>query len=592
MSHRSSGDGARQRADELRAAFLANRERVRSWVADWYIPEVAWPEVPLVPSPWVVPERDRQRWLEEYVPYLPDYRWSLDAAPRYDGITRVSGSWWFGQGHELDRLEIRTTTVTDPQYLAEKLALGVDAAALHGWSEGDAQPVYEWLLELIGTRPLNHGVRAKNRIGHVLVEATRLRHSRTECDMQVVVTETYTAIDGSPLDESGRPIPRPDPAAAEGVDVHAVYRRGLARWRAGEITHRQLLAELEALRPLRDDQTVDYLLASVHLERGDMATAARVFGAAAPPAPVDPDGLVALMRARGVDAVPLEGDTYLGRGAFSADGRTAVTVLEGRDLGVWATGTGRRRCTLTGHGADVRTVALSADGRVLVSGDEAGHVRVWDTRESSCVQVWHVPVPPGCLTSVAVSGDGLVQVMAANDGSVRVRDGGAEHGLRVLHEASEDYDLLHDVTATLTADDRLVCVFDQYHWQLRVWDLDTGRFRGAMQLNRQFAFSAGGAVALAVTEDERVQVVDLRRQAVDEVGSAAGWGRGWIAVTDDGRRGFDADGSELRIWDLDGNRCSRTVDLGIPDPFFTINGDGSLTLVAHDRRTVFLVSLR
>jgi hypothetical protein len=34
-------------------------------------------------------------------------------------------------------------TAADPPYLAEKLALGVHAAALRGWSEGDVQDVHD-----------------------------------------------------------------------------------------------------------------------------------------------------------------------------------------------------------------------------------------------------------------------------------------------------------------------------------------------------------------------------------------------------------------------------------------------------------------
>jgi WD40 repeat protein len=189
----------------------------------------------------------------------------------------------------------------------------------------------------------------------------------------------------------------------------------------------------------------------------------------------------------------------------SRDKRVAVTVLDGRDLGVWATDSGRRHCSLSGHDAAVRTVALSADGRVLVSGDEAGVVRVWETRDARCVRELSIPVPPGSLTSVSVSADGAVQVMAANDGSARVRANSAEHDLRVLGEASADYDvgleMGADVTATLAADDRLVCVFDQWSWRLRVWDM---------------------------------RLVNFRRQVVHDVGSAAAWGESWLGVSDDG----------------------------------------------------------
>lgn len=42
-----------------------------------------------------------------------------------------------------------------------------------------------------------------------------------------------------------------------------------------------------------------------------------------------------------------------------------------------------------------------------------------------------------------------------------------------------------------------------------MWDLNTGRFHGTIQLNRQFTFSTGGAFALTVTEDRKVRLVNL-----------------------------------------------------------------------------------
>lgn len=107
------------------------------------------------------------------------YDWVLDASPRTDSIAHVQCLWRFRRGH-FELLEITITAVADPQYLAETLALGVDAAGLRGWSEGDTQSVYAWLLNLLNQRPLDHWVRATNRRGHVLVEALRLPHSRTE----------------------------------------------------------------------------------------------------------------------------------------------------------------------------------------------------------------------------------------------------------------------------------------------------------------------------------------------------------------------------------------------------------------------------
>jgi hypothetical protein len=203
MSRRSK----RQNAGELRSRFLANREKVRSWVSGWHCPEIAWPEVPLVPFPGVR-EGDEERWLEHAAPTMPEYRWLLEARPLSEGVTHVRGIWWFTEGHEFERLEILTRTYADAGYLAETLTRGVHAAALKGWTEADARPVHEWLLEGLDSRPMEEAVRGTQRMGFVLLKLARFPYSRTEIDVRLEVTVTNTALDGSPLDATGEPVRR------------------------------------------------------------------------------------------------------------------------------------------------------------------------------------------------------------------------------------------------------------------------------------------------------------------------------------------------------------------------------------------------
>ena len=215
MIHRSK----RQRADELRAKFVTNREKVRSWVANWDCPEIAWSEVPAIPSPWVVGKGEEWTWLKHHAPFMDQYQWFLEARPLAQGVTHVRGNWWFGEGHEFKELEIQTRTVADPEYLAEALTLGVNAAALKRWTEADAQPVYEWLFEGLDSRPMGHGVTGRIRSGFILLDFARMpaldivpntspSHSRTEIRVRLRLTLTNTALDGSPLDSNAKPIPR------------------------------------------------------------------------------------------------------------------------------------------------------------------------------------------------------------------------------------------------------------------------------------------------------------------------------------------------------------------------------------------------
>ncbi len=64
--------------------------------------------------------------------------------------------------------------------------------------------------------------------------------------------------------------------------------------------------------------------------------------------------------------------------ALSGDGRHIVSGSGDRTVAVWDLQTGERLHELTGHQDGVRSVALSGDGRCIVSGSYDRTVAVWD----------------------------------------------------------------------------------------------------------------------------------------------------------------------------------------------------------------------
>jgi hypothetical protein len=196
--------GRSHQHDELRARFVANRERVRSWMEAWEIPEVVWTEeFSEIPRPWVVVERDRKRWLKDHAPFLDEYDWLLIGRPLSPGVREVRVLWHFGAAHRFGKLDLTIVSPCDPEYLAEKLALAVHHADLRGWRPEDAEPVYRWLIEGVRTVPLDDAVRGHTRSGFVLLNFTRFPTTEGDVAVRLTAVETDRALDGSPLDADG-----------------------------------------------------------------------------------------------------------------------------------------------------------------------------------------------------------------------------------------------------------------------------------------------------------------------------------------------------------------------------------------------------
>lgn len=200
--------GRRRRHEELRAKFLTNRDRVRSWWEDWEIPEVVWAdEFNDVPSPWIVLEQDRESWLRIHAPVTDTYFWMFRGRPLTPGVREVPARWQFGAGHRFEELDLAIVSVCDPAYLAEKLTLAVHQARLKGWRDEDAQPVYQWLVEGVGMTPLGNAVRGTKRLGFVLMTFSRFPDTDGNVIVRLTAVETDRAQDGSPLDADGVSIP-------------------------------------------------------------------------------------------------------------------------------------------------------------------------------------------------------------------------------------------------------------------------------------------------------------------------------------------------------------------------------------------------
>jgi WD40 repeat protein/serine/threonine protein kinase len=156
----------------------------------------------------------------------------------------------------------------------------------------------------------------------------------------------------------------------------AVYNLGLIKWRTAQLTEQELLQRLTKVCSSHAGNWVPlYLLAQVHLERGDREAASATLGQIGEADATGDEVRVLVAQARNQLSRShrllrtFEGHTgSVNSVCLTADRRYALSGGSDKTLKLWEVETGRCLRTFEGHAGPVNAVYVSADGRYALSG--------------------------------------------------------------------------------------------------------------------------------------------------------------------------------------------------------------------------------
>lgn len=103
--------------------------------------------------------------------------------------------------------------------------------------------------------------------------------------------------------------------------------------------------------------------------------------------------------------------------AVSRDGKFLVSGSRDRTLKFWNLRVGEVFSTLTKHATGVSAIALSLDGQLLASGGENGAILLWDLKQGSLLR--SLAGHTDAINALAFSSDKRVLVSGGEDGTVR-----------------------------------------------------------------------------------------------------------------------------------------------------------------------------
>src|SRR6476469_5472438 len=161
----------------------------------------------------------------------------------------------------------------------------------------------------------------------------------------------------------------------------------------------------------------------------------------------------------------LEGHTHLVNAvAVTTDGKRVISGSADKTIKVWDLATGKEEFTLKGHTYWVNAVAVTADGRHVISGSKDNTLKVWDlvTGKEEFTLKGH----SNSVNAVAVNLDGKRAISGSEDKTVKVWD---------LATGNEEFtfddhgDWVNAVAVTTERKE----ISSSYDKTLKVWNLTT-----------------------------------------------------------------------------------------------------------------------
>ena len=269
--------------------------------------------------------------------------------------------------------------------------------------------------------------------------------------------------------------------------------------------------------------------------------------------------------------------------AMSPDGRRLLTASHDYTVRLWDVETGRQLRVMSGHTDHVKAVAFLLDGVRGISGADDDTLRLWDLETGRELRrfVGHT----ADLSSVAVSPDGRRVWSSALDRTIRLWDleNGREIGKPKVHAAA--------VAKVIFLPDGRRALSASADGTATLWDLETSRAL------RQFSARPGMISCVAVAPDGRLAAAGCQDGNVRiwEVGTGREVGRltkhddgvQSVAFSVDGGRIYSGGGNKdqtVRVWDIASGRevrCLRGLNSAVP--VLAVGADGRTVALSRGK---------
>ncbi len=269
--------------------------------------------------------------------------------------------------------------------------------------------------------------------------------------------------------------------------------------------------------------------------------------------------------------------------AMTLDGKKIVSVSGDKTIRIWDN-SGEELAVLTGHENYISSVAITPDGKKIISGSGDKTIRIWDILSGKELAVLNGH--DGDISAVAITPDGQNIVSASWDKTIRIWDINSGQQLAVL-KGHED-----GVIAVAITPDGQNIVSASWDNTIRIWDLVYG---AELQVLKGHEL---GVISVAITPDGQ-NIVSGSWDNTIRVWNIAGeplkvlrghQDRVWsVKITPDGQKIVSGSGDKtIKVWSLSGEQLAEYKGHESGVLSVGISPDGKTIISASDDRTIRL----
>ena len=251
--------------------------------------------------------------------------------------------------------------------------------------------------------------------------------------------------------------------------------------------------------------------------------------------------------------------------AVSPDGRRIVSGSGDKTIKVWNLATGKLERTLNGHSSSVGGVAVSPDGRRIVSGSGD----LFSSNDDSTIRVWNLATGElertlnghsGSVDSVAVSPDGQNIISGSGDGTIRVWNLATGELERTLEGHSAWVR-----SVAISPDGQNIISGSSHDSTIRVWDLVTGELERTLEGHNRSVFSVAispdGRRIVSGGGDKTIKVWNLATGELERTLEGHDKSVGSVTMSPDGQRIVSGSSDNtVKVWNLATGELERILE--------------------------------